>query len=115
MISKTISQGLEHTHKMHKMQKTTPFVAGMQKIIPGVMSNDITDNFSRLGTHTEFRKYRKRPVAVEMQKNIPVVTSNVIRDNFTRFRIHTNYRKCSKRHHLLYKCSKPPHIYIYIY
>ena len=42
------------------MQKTTPFGAEMQKNIPGVISNDIKDNFSRFWIHTKCRKCRKR-------------------------------------------------------
>ena len=48
------------THKMQEMQKTIPFAAELQKNIPGVISNDIKDNFTRFGIHTKCSKCRKR-------------------------------------------------------
>ena len=58
--------------------------------IPGVISNDIKDNFNRFGIHTNMHKMQKAtPVAAEIQKNIPGVMSNDIKDNFTRLGTHT--------------------------
>ena len=93
--------------EMHKMYKTTPFAAQMQKTLPLVIQNAVKDNFTWADMSRSAGNAENDTLCCTNAENpSPSHTERYQRQ------LHLGWheQKCKKfrkRHPLLYKCSKP--------